>query len=110
MSIIGRSFLAILTACEFVNTNIYGDKIQADDFKEFLLRLRATLKSDKERFIWYNQYTFDAVALQIVNTEKKEREIKQRTYDWVQTGEFDTLFTAVRRSINSREKQRQHES
>jgi hypothetical protein len=39
-----RSFLAILTACEFINTNIYADRIRADDFKDFLSRLQAALR------------------------------------------------------------------
>lgn len=103
-----RSFLAILTACEFVNTNIYAIKIRADDFKAFLSNLRIALKSDKDRFIRYYQYSFDAVAMQVVNTEKEEREVKQRMYDWFKRVNFDTLFTVVHRAITRREKQRQH--
>jgi AIPR protein len=102
-----RSFLAILTACEFINTNIYGDKIRSDDFREFLMQLRTELKSDRERFIRYYQYTFDVVAMQVVNTEKEEREVKQRMYDWFKRVNFDTLFQTCRRTINSRERQRQ---
>jgi hypothetical protein len=105
-----RSFLAILTACEFVNTNIYADKIKADDFKNFLSRLQTALKSDRERFIRYYQYIFDVVAMQVVNTEKEEREVKQRMYDWFKRVNFDTLFQTCRRSINSREKQRQRDN
>ncbi len=105
-----RSFLAILAACEFVNTNVYADKIKVDDFKNFLSRLQMALKSDRERFIRYYQYVFDVVAIQVVNTEKEEREIKQRMYDWFKRVNFDTLFTTVRRSINSREKQKQREN
>jgi hypothetical protein len=105
-----RSFLAILAACEFINTNIYADKIKADEFKAFLLRLRAALKNDKEQFIRYYQYAFDVVVMQVVNTEKEEREIKQRMYDWFKRVNFDTLFTLVHRSINSREKQRQRDN
>jgi AIPR protein len=146
-----RSFLAILAACEFVNTNIYADKTNTDDFKAFLSRLRTgchieycvttynekalnpfqtwlsscsamyhytkygvasrtALKNDKERFIRYYQYAYDVVEMQVVNTEKEEREVKQRMYDWFKRVNFDTLFMLVHRLINSREKQRQRDN
>lgn len=104
-----RSFLAILAACEFINTNIYAERIKADDFKDFLLRLQIALKTDRERFIRYYQYTFDVVAMQVVNTEKEEREVKQRMYDWFKRVNFDTLFQSCHRSINSRERQRKRD-
>lgn len=101
-----RSFLAILTACAFVNINIYAEKIKADEFREFLARLQAALKSDKERFIRCYNYTFDVVAAQVVNTEKEEREVKQRMSEWIKRVNFDTLYKLVRQTVNSRERQR----
>jgi hypothetical protein len=101
-----RSFLAILTACAFVNMNIYAEKIKAEDFREFLSRLQTALKSDKGRFIRCYQYTFDVVAAQVVNTEKEEREVKQRMSEWLRRVNFDTLYTLVRKTVNSRERQR----
>ncbi len=102
-----RSFLAILTACAFVNTNIYAEKIKAEEFREFLARLQAALKSDKARFIRYYNYTFDVVAAQVVNTEKEEREVKQRMSEWIKRVNFDTLYKLVRQTVNNRERQRQ---
>jgi len=86
-----------------------ADKIKADEFKMFLSRLRLALKNDRDRFIRYYQYAFDVVAMQVVNTEKEEREVKQRMYDWFKRVNFDTLYTSVRRSITSRERQRQRD-
>lgn len=56
-----RSILSILTACEFVNANMYADKMKADDFRSFLLGLRGDWKVIKNglydiismRLIWW---------------------------------------------------------
>src|SRR5947209_19953130 len=87
-----------------------AERIKAEEFREFLARLQVALKSDKERFIRCYNYTFDVVAAQVVNTEKEEREVKQRMSEWIKRVNFDTLYKLVRQTVNSRERQRQRTS
>lgn len=102
-----RSILTILTACIFVDTNIYDKYIDPEGFRNFLLTLRLALATDRNKFVRYYQYTFETIAISLIDTEKDKNEILRTMYDSLRKAKFNNLYKKVRLFVDGREKERQ---
>lgn len=88
-----RSLLTILAACGCTNTNIY-DKVV--NFKHFLHDLSAIIDGNKDKFVRYYQYAFEATAHRLMSSEKDENETLRTMYDGLRGAGFDNLYKQLR--------------
>lgn len=88
-----RSLLTILAACGCTNTNIYDKSV---NFKHFLRDLSTIIDGDKDKFVRYYQYAFEATAHRLMSSGKDENETLRTMYDGLRGASFDNLYKQLR--------------
>jgi hypothetical protein len=100
-----RSVLTLLAACGAVGTNIYTQGASQYTIDTFLQTLDNLLTNDKDRYLRYYCYAFEAVVTYLsarrpgASSEERQRYM----YDDLRTAPFDTLYSALRRTAAFRE-------
>ena len=95
-----RSLLTILAACGCTNTNIYD---KAVNFSNFLHDLVVIIDNDKDKFVRYYQYAFEATAHRLMSSGKDENETLRTMYDGLRGAGFDNLYKQLRLIADGRE-------
>jgi hypothetical protein len=75
------------------------------DISQFLEKVRAVIEGDKEKYIRYYLYAFEATAIFLLSSNKDEVERLRTMYDDIRNANFDNLYASLRIIADGREVQ-----
>lgn len=100
-----RSLITILAACGSVRMNIYEDSITVGHLERFLSELQKLLNTERDRFVRYYGWAYEAIAsyLRITNNGKTMIDIQRTMYDDLKSSDFLVLYDEICMTADDRE-------